>query len=346
MRRHVLTAVALSSWGCAGSAEPHVAVQPLVVAEPVSTTEEPVPEVDGPVDVMRSALDEADRRVDSRWVSVEPSDYSTATLGVQPTLVFGPDAPETEACMERGDCLRLVTYPEREPVDVEVVRVEPAHGDTSRRLTLVPRGELANRWYAVEVTVERDVHEATRVGEVQLARFRPDSAPILTHALLSGRGELELHFSERLVGDLEASQWRLEDGGGPLECAGLGPGGRPRRDARCVRMRSSVRGACACLAGDDPPNDPGNRAGCGDRKADGPVRDRRRGNGGRDAFRCRRANEALRPLMCPAGSVAGRSRVAPIVPRRAFGLGRRCGAHATPAADQRPWRRCSPSRWP
>lgn len=216
--------------GCAGSSEPHVAVQPLVVVEHMAATEEPEPEradplADRPVGgAERVGLEEPGRDVDSRWVSVEPSDYSTATFGVQPTLVFGPDAPEAERCMERGDCLRLVTYPEREPVDVEIVRVEPAHGDISRRLTLVPRGELADRWYAVEIQIERDVREAARVGELQLARFRPDSAPILTHALLNGRGELELRFSERLVGDAETSTWRLEDGRGPLACEGLGPG--------------------------------------------------------------------------------------------------------------------------
>lgn len=103
MRWRVVTAVAVSSWwGCSGPVEPHLAVQPLVVADPVSTAEEPAPEVlaiDGPVEP--SALDEAEQRVDSRWISVEPSDYSTATFGVQPTLVFGPDAPEVEACMER-----------------------------------------------------------------------------------------------------------------------------------------------------------------------------------------------------------------------------------------------------
>ena len=86
------------------------------------------------------------------------------------------------------------------------------------------RGELEDRWYAVEIEVERDVLEASRVRDLQLSRFRPDSAPILTHALLNGRGELELRFSERLVGDLETSSWRVEDARGQIECAALGPG--------------------------------------------------------------------------------------------------------------------------
>lgn len=228
MKRWALGALS-ATLGCAGASEPHVAVQPLVVVEVVAaegTAPEPAnPLDDGPVGgVEHVGLVEPGREVDSQWISVEPSDYATATRGIQPTLVFGPDAAEAEACMVRGDCLRLVTYPEREPVDVEIVRVGAVHGDISRRLTLVPRGELEDRWYAVEVEIERDVLEASRVGELQLSRFRPDSAPILTHALLNGRGELELRFSERLVGDHETSRWRVEDSRGLLDCAGLGPG--------------------------------------------------------------------------------------------------------------------------
>lgn len=230
MRRGSLAACVMTFFGCTGPSEPHVAVQPLVVAEPVPSTGEDAtseidPLVENPVGgAARVGLVSPDDGVDSRWLSVEPSDFSTATRGVQPTLIFGPDAPEAEECLRTGACLRLVTYPEEATVEVEVVRVQPPHGDTSRRLTLVPRMELSDRWYAVEIILNRDVHQASRVGVRQLARFRPDSAPILNHALVNGRGELELRFSERVSGDVAAGGWRVEDAAGVMRCEVLGPG--------------------------------------------------------------------------------------------------------------------------
>ncbi len=160
------------------------------------------------------------------WVVAEPSDLATAADQAQPAVVFGPESRAYERCANDPDCLRLVTYPEGEVVRTERQEPEPAYGDISRRFVLVPSEQLESRWYALEVRLEERVGETVRIGEVQVARFRPDSYPILSHALLGrrgGRSVLELRFSERVAGETPAERWTLAaDDGRDLGCEILG----------------------------------------------------------------------------------------------------------------------------
>jgi hypothetical protein len=162
------------------------------------------------------------------WVVAEPSDLATAASDqAQPALVFGPESRAYARCAADPDCLRLVTYPDGEVVPAERLEPEAAYGDISRRIVLVPAEPLESRWYALEVRLDEQVGESVRVGGVQIARFRPDSHPILSHALLGrrgGRSVLELRFSERLAGETPAEGWTITaDDGSGLGCEILGP---------------------------------------------------------------------------------------------------------------------------
>ena len=215
----------------------HRAVQPLVIAPAPERVEEPQE------DIAREHLDpllehnvgavveyagliepSAEPRPD--WVVTEPGDLMTSIRGTQPSLVFGPDSPLYERCARERNCLRIVTYPEGEEVEAELRLPEPGYGDISRRIVLIPAREFEDRWYAVEVTVNASVNETVRSERAQLARFRPDSHPILTHLLMGtrdGQSIVEVRFSERIAGDTPASEWTLSDARGRLECSVLGP---------------------------------------------------------------------------------------------------------------------------
>jgi hypothetical protein len=215
----------------------HRAVQPLEVRpapprvdEPPRTVEpehlDPLLEHNVGARVAPAGLVEPTRSLRPDWVVVEPADLSTAIDQAQPAVVFGPASPLFQQCAEDPRCIRLVTYPEGEVVPTTRHLPEPGYGDISRRVTLVPEAALTARWYAVELMLDAEVAESARVAGVQVARFRPDSHPVLTHALVGsreGRGVLELRFSERVAGDVPASRWSLSDGRGPLPCETLGP---------------------------------------------------------------------------------------------------------------------------
>jgi hypothetical protein len=161
------------------------------------------------------------------WIVAEPSDLATSVDQAQPAIVFGPESRGFATCVRDDRCLRLVTYPEGEPVAAERRSPEPGYGDISRRIVLVPTEPLEARWYAVELRVEGSVGETTRVGDIQIARFRPDSHPIVSHVLLgrrNGRVVLDLRFSERLSGPTPAERWRVASADGrTMPCEVLGP---------------------------------------------------------------------------------------------------------------------------
>lgn len=160
------------------------------------------------------------------WVVSEPSDLMTSVRGIQPSLVFGPENRDYERIARDPSVLRVVTFPEGEAVECEVHIPEQMHGEITHRVTLIPRRPLENRWYAFEVTSDFAVGETVRGERAQLARFRPDSHPILTHLLMGsreGQSIVEVRFSERVAGDVSASEWTLSDERGQLQCSVLGP---------------------------------------------------------------------------------------------------------------------------
>jgi hypothetical protein len=139
--------------------------------------------------------------------------------------VFGAEDDTFQRCILERDCIRLITYPEGEEISAELHPAEPAYGDTTRRLSLIPRAPLEDRWYAA-VTNLPSVGGTTTIADRHLARFRPDSHPILSHAWVGtrdGRGVAELRFSERVVGSAEAARWLVRDSGGSLACDIAGP---------------------------------------------------------------------------------------------------------------------------
>lgn len=236
----------------------HRAVQPLEILPAAPAVEptrpgiepehlDPLLEHNVGARVEPAGLVDPTRSLRADWVTVEPSDLSTAVDQVQPAVVFGPDSGLYERCAGDERCIRLVTYPEGEVVPTTRHLPEPGYGDISRRVTLVPSTTLEARWYAVEVTLDAEVGESARVAGIQVARFRPDSHPVLTHALVGrrdGRGVFELRFSERLAGDVPASRWTLRDDAGPLVCDVLGPErGREEHHAVFVCERLTEGGA-------------------------------------------------------------------------------------------------------
>ena len=178
------------------------------------------------------------------WVAVEPNDLMTATGGSPPSVVFGLASPWFVRCSRAPGCARLVELPEGREVAVDILVPEAAYGDRSRRVVLVPRAALLDRWYAVEIDVDQAVLGARRRGRVQVARFRPDSHPIVTGVLASANRDapaLDLRFSERVSGDTEASSWVVEDDSGPLDCAIDGPArGRAEQHAILAWDRRAV----------------------------------------------------------------------------------------------------------
>jgi hypothetical protein len=215
----------------------HRAVQPLVIAPAPERVEEPrediAPEHLDPLlehnvgaVVEYAGLIEPSAEPRPDWVVTEPGDLMTSIRGTQPSLVFGPESRLYERCVRERSCLRIVTYPEGELVEAELRFPEPGYGDISRRIVLIPAREFEDRWYAVEVTVDAAVNETVRGERAQLARFRPDSHPILTHLLMGsheGQSIVEVRFSERVAGDVPASAWTLSDERGQLQCSVLGP---------------------------------------------------------------------------------------------------------------------------
>ena len=215
----------------------HRAVQPLVIAPAPERVEEPREDIPpehldpllehnvGAVVEYAGLIDpSAEPRPD--WVVSEPGDLTTSIRGTQPSLVFGPESPLYALCVRERTCLRVVTYPEGEEVEAELRFPEPGYGDISRRIVLIPAREFEDRWYAVEATVDGAVNETVRSERAQLARFRPDSHPIVTHLLMGqreGASVVEVRFSERVAGDVPASAWTLSDEHGRLDCSVLGP---------------------------------------------------------------------------------------------------------------------------
>ena len=240
--KRALVPVAVLVGACSSTAEPASerlnAAQPIVVVHP-ETPPESIPAVDiAPIhldplaeqntgaQVEYAGLVDPSAEVRPDWVVSEPSDLMTSVRGIQPSLVFGPENRNYERIARDPSVLRVVTFPEGEAVECEVHIPEQMHGEITHRITLIPRRPLENRWYAFEVTSDFAVGETVRGERAQLARFRPDSHPILTHLLMGSRdGEsiVEVRFSERVAGDVPASAWTLSDERGRLDCSVLGP---------------------------------------------------------------------------------------------------------------------------
>lgn len=213
-------------------------VQPMIVVRPTTPPQapsavdiapihlDPLVEQNTGARVEAAGLVDPSSEVRPNWVVSEPSDLMTSVRGIQPSLVFGPENRDYERIARDPSVLRVVTFPEGEPVDCEVHIPEQMHGEITHRVTLIPRRPLEDRWYAFEVTSDFAVGETVRGERSQLARFRPDSHPILTHLLMGSRdGEsiVEVRFSERIAGDVPATEWTLSDERGQLQCSVLGP---------------------------------------------------------------------------------------------------------------------------
>ena len=239
--RRVSTAAALLCIACSSpQANPEAiqAIQPMVIVRP-ETPRVGLPAVDiAPIHLDPLAEQNAGARVEYAglidpstivrpdWVVSEPSDLMTSVRGIQPSLVFGPENRDYERIARDPSVLRVVTFPEGELVECEVHIPEQMHGEITHRVTLIPRRTLENRWYAFEVTGDFAVGETVRGERAQLARFRPDSHPILTHLLMGsrdGQSIVEVRFSERVAGDVPATEWTLSDERGQLQCSVLGP---------------------------------------------------------------------------------------------------------------------------
>jgi hypothetical protein len=190
------------------------------------------------------------------FVAVEPQDLSTYFSPAEPGLVFGGENAQYERCSADPRCLRLVTYPEGDEVPTTLHLPPAAYGDLTRRIALIPTEELASRWYAVETNVADQVRGARAFSGVQVARFRPDSHPTLTHAWVVARGDrglAELRFTERVGGSVDSSDWRISDAAGVLVCEVLGPAAgreehravlscdRPFARSLAIDFRSSLR---------------------------------------------------------------------------------------------------------
>ena len=184
--------------------------------------------------VVQSASIEPNESVGRRFVTLEPADLMTSTGRTASMLTFGPDSHELyELVLREPHRVRVVRYEGPpwsdaggEEVDVTLRPGSSGHGDTTRRIEIVAEhGVLA--WYGIKVDLPAPVLGSVRDGErSQLARFRPDSHPILTHLLMGNRdGEsiVEVRFSERVAGDVPATEWTLSDERGQLQCSVLGP---------------------------------------------------------------------------------------------------------------------------
>lgn len=166
--------------------------------------------------------------VGDRFLTLEPQDLTTATGRMSPGIAVGPGA--REAVLAFRSELRLLTYPERSVVSAELEESEVGEQDGVIRMRFLGVPPLEDRWYAIEVSLPpaSEVHlvGARNVGGRMLARFRPDSGPVVAEVRegsRDGRYVADILFSERLTSGTGASSWTLRDERGLLPCTLLGP---------------------------------------------------------------------------------------------------------------------------
>jgi hypothetical protein len=184
-------------------------------------------------------------RDDRRYVAPAPSDLMTATGYLAPMLVFGPEAGDLlDLVRQEPDRARVVTHPEGTPVDRGLEEGSQGYGDITTRLQFVLDRPLENRWYAIELDLPDGVVGSTRTERGYLARFRPDSHPVVQAVLMSERdGDrvFDVRFSERVEGAQATVDWRIHDGLGVIPCEVVGPEpGRPEHHAVFICSRQET----------------------------------------------------------------------------------------------------------
>jgi hypothetical protein len=163
--------------------------------------------------------------LDGPWVSVSPPDLFTSTTPTDVRINFGPETEEVRARVlaEPGRAW-LMTWPEG-----EVVPTTPFDDALmSRSIILLTDTPLENRWYATRLEIGGPVLGASFVDGAQMARFRPDSYPVVQQAVAADRVGLrvvDLRFSENLGTGVSCSEWRFADDLGPMPCRCIGPSG-------------------------------------------------------------------------------------------------------------------------
>jgi hypothetical protein len=242
----------------AGCSRQSPEAQPIVFVGAALSGEEPASGADTPVVEVPSLLRQLPT---SGLVAVQPSDLMTAAGRTAPSLVFGGGTDHlAEMVQAEPERVRLRAYPEGDEVTVRLMDGPEGYGGVTRRLVIAPESTLEDRWYSIELRLPVRVAGASQVEGVQVARFRPDSYPVLQGFFAADRDGLrviEARFSER-VSSAGAARWTIEDDEGPVPCSFAGPGpeqAEPRAIWTCDRsevgtLRVDFGGVLTTVLGD------------------------------------------------------------------------------------------------